>query len=204
MFYGVKKMKSDYKIRYASKKECEGLLTKYHYLTNISRGFKSGKNFGLIYNEKVVGVCIFTGLPVPELAKSMFGLNRDEQDGIYELSRLVLHPDHQFSEHNLAGWFVARSIKMLRADNNVRSILSYADNDHHNGTVYRAIGFEYYGLTAPKSDFWLEQDDGTFLKHNRGTVKGRKGEWRPRSQKHRFLKIFDDTLSILWAKADCT
>jgi len=195
-------MKSDYSIECISKKECVDLLTQYHYLTGISRGFKSGENYGLIHSDKVVGVCIFTGLPVPELAKGMFGLNRDNQDGLYELSRLVLHPDYQRSEHNLAGWFVARAIKLLRQNNNVRAILSYADNDYHSGTVYKALGFAYYGLTTPKSDFWIRQEDGTFLKHNRGSVKELEGEWRPRSRKHRFLKVYDNTLEVKWKECE--
>lgn len=191
-------MKSDYSIKPVSKKECVELLKQYHYLTGISRGFKSGENYGLIYNDEVVGVCIFTGLPVPELAKGMFGLNRDQQEGLYELSRLVLHQKHQEVEHNLSGWFVARAIKALRASHDVRAILSYADNDYHSGTVYKALGFDYYGLTAPKSDFWIRQSDGTFLKHNRGSVKELEGEWRPRSRKHRFLKVYDNALEVQW------
>ena len=193
--------KSDYTIRSITKCECTDLLQKHHYLTGISRGFKSGDNYGLIYsNDKVVGVCIFTGLPVPELSKGMFGLDRNNQEGLYELSRLVLHPDHQVREHNLAGWFVARAIKELKEKNNVRAILSYADNDYHSGTVYKALGFDYYGLTDTKSDFWILQDDDTYIKHNRGPTKHLEGEWRPRSRKHRFLKVFDNTLEVKWAQ----
>lgn len=203
--------KADYNIRSISKIECTDLLHKHHYLTGLSRGFKSGDNYGLMYPDeevdffktnkapdKVVGVCIFTCLPVPELAKGMFGLDRDDQDGFYELSRLVLHPEHQASEHNLAGWFVARAIKELRENNNVRAILSYADNDYHSGTVYKALGFGYYGLTDVKTDFWIRQDDDTYIKHSRGPTKHLEGEWRPRSRKHRFLKVFDESLEVKW------
>ena len=65
--------KQSLSIRLVSKEECKVLLDKHHYLTGISKGFKSGINFGLICDGDVVGVCIFTGSPVPELAKSMFG-----------------------------------------------------------------------------------------------------------------------------------
>ena len=190
--------KKDYMLKVINKKDCEDLLHKYHYLTNISRGFKSGSNYGLLYKKEIVGVCIFTGLPVPELAKGMFGLDRTKQNGLYELSRLVLHPDHQAKEHNLASWFVSRAIKSLRKNNEVRAILSYADNDYHDGVVYKALGFGYYGLTDQKSDFWIKKDDGTYVKHSRGSVKNLEGEWRKRSQKHRFLKVFDNNLTVKW------
>lgn len=190
--------KEEYSIREVSKSECKEILEKYHYLSKISRGFKSKFNYGLFRNGKMVGTCIFTGFPVPELLKGMYGLPRDQQDGFFELSRLCLDPSVQGSEHNIASWFVSRSIKSLRRETKVRSILSYADNDFHSGTVYAALNFKYYGLSSPKSDFWFLQPDGSYKKHSRGKTRGHEGEWRPRSRKHRFVLCFDKSLRILW------
>lgn len=190
--------KRAFTIRMITKKECAEILLAYHYLSGIQKGFKTGHNVGLVYDGKVVGVCIFTGLSVPETAKGCFGLNRDQQDGLFELSRLCLTPDVQESEHNIASWFVSRSIKSLRQEFEVRAILSYADSGYHEGIVYRALGFDYYGLSAPKKDFWFLQPDGSFKKHNRGKLKGIAGEWRPRTQKHRYLKVYDRNLSVRW------
>tara|TARA_R110000737_G_scaffold151977_1_gene181247 strand:- start:5 stop:595 length:591 start_codon:yes stop_codon:yes gene_type:complete len=192
--------KEDYKIGIISKEDCASILLKWHYLKDISKGFKSGVNYGLFKNNRLCGVCIYTGFPVPELVKGMYGLERDDQMGFFELSRLCLEPDTQQEEHNLASWFVSKTIKSLRRNHIVRSILSYADNDHHKGTVYRACNFSYYGLTAKKKDFWLLQKDGSHIKHSRGKTKGVAGEWRDRSQKHRFVMVFDKRLHILWEK----
>lgn len=192
-------MKSEYEILSMAKKECcKELLDNFHYLSKISKGFKSGYNFILCKNDAVVGVCIFTGFPVPELVKGCFGLDRSDQYGFFELSRLCLDPESQKIEHNLASWFVSKCIKKLKKMADVRAILSYADNDHHKGTVYRACNFKYYGLSAEKKDFWILQGDGGHKKHSRGKVKGLKGEWRARSQKHRFLMVFDRDLNVLW------
>ena len=110
-------MKSDYVMfAEADKKICKGLLSRYHYLSKIGNGFKSGYNF-ILWNTKrdeVVGVCIFTGFPVPELVKGMYGLDRNNQKGFFELSRLCLDPREQETEHNLASWFVSRCIKHLK------------------------------------------------------------------------------------------
>ena len=95
--------KQEYRVERIDAKDCAPLLASYHYLTNVSKGFKSGFNVGLIKDNKVVGVCIFTGFPVPELVVGLFGLDRTEQSGMWELSRLVLSPCAQKSEHNLAG-----------------------------------------------------------------------------------------------------
>lgn len=191
-------MKQDYSVALITKAECATILLKYHYLKDISKGFKSGVNYGLKYKGELVGVCIFTGFPVPELVRGMYNLDRKDQDGFFELSRLCLDPKTQATEHNLASWFVARSIKQLRKTHNVRAILSYADNDHHSGTVYQATNFKYYGLSSLKKDFWLKQSDGSYTKHSRGRVKGLDGEWRPRSQKHRYLLTYDKALEIQW------
>jgi|TARA_R110000787_G_scaffold121195_3_gene232098 hypothetical protein len=192
--------KDFYKVERVDKNAAAGILLRYHYLKDISKGFKSGYNYGLFYKDKLVGVVIYTGFPVPELVKGMFGLERTDQKGMFELSRLCLEPTEQAKEHNLASFFVAKTIKMLREDTDVRCILSYADNNFHKGTVYRALGFDYYGLTAKKTDFWFEQKDGTFIKHSRGKIKGTAGEWRPRSQKHRFVKVYDSKLKMKWEK----
>jgi len=192
--------KSDFHIDKISKSQCATVLLKYHYLKDLSRGFKSGYNYGLFKGELLVGVIIFTGFPVPELAKGMLGLKRDQQDGLFELSRLCLVPQVQKDEHNLASWFVAKSLKRLRKDTRVRVILSYADSEYHSGTVYKACNFKYYGLTAFKKDFWIKQLDGSYKKHSRGKTKGVEGEWRPRTQKHRFAISYDKKLPVLWTK----
>ena len=192
-------MKTDYKISRISKEESKKILLKYHYLKDISRGFKSGINYGL-FNEinELVGVIIFTGFPVPELSKGMLGLDRNQQEGLFELSRLCIEPETQKKEYNITSWFVSRAIKNLRKEESVRVILSYADSDFHSGTIYKACNFKYYGLTDYKMDFWMRQPDGTYIKHSRGKVRGLEGEWQPRSRKHRFLMVFDKSLNVRW------
>jgi hypothetical protein len=192
-------MKSDFIIDKVGKNEIKDLLYTYHYLKDESKDFKSGFNYGLFKRTEwecplniggSLGACVFTGLPVPEIARGAFGLERNQQEGLFELSRLCIHPDVQKQEYNITSWFVSRCIKRFRKDANVRAILSYADSNHHSGVIYRACNFTYYGLTDPKKDFYYA--DGT--KHSRGPIKGAEGEWRDRSRKHRYLMVFDKEL----------
>ena len=196
-------MKSDFYIDRVGKEEIKDLLYTHHYLKDESKDFKSGFNYGLFKRPEwecplniggCLGACIFTGLPVPEIAVGAFGLERNQQEGIYELSRLCIHPDVQKEEYNITSWFVSRCIKRFRKDATVRAILSYADSNHHVGTIYRACNFQYYGLTDPKKDFYYA--DGT--KHSRGSTRGVDGEWRNRSRKHRYLMVFQKDLKVLW------
>ena len=196
-------MKSEFYIDRVDKDSCKDLLYNYHYLKDESKDFKSGYNYGLFKHTEwecplriggCLAVCIFTGFPVPELGVSAFGLSRDDQEGLFELSRLCIRPDIQKEEYNITSWFVSKCIRRFRKDANVRAILSYADSSHHTGTIYRACNFNYFGLTDQKKDFYYS--DGT--KHSRGSVKGLDGEWRDRSRKHRFMLVFDKTLEIKW------
>ena len=192
-------MKSDFYIDRVGKEDIKELLYTYHYLKDESKDFKSGYNYGLFRHTewecplrigKCLAACVFTGLPVPEIAVGAFGLQRDEQEGLFELSRLCVDPEVQKEEYNITSWFVSKCIKRFRKDAAVRAILSYADADHHVGTIYRACNFTYYGLTDPKKDFYYA--DGT--KHSRGSVSGIDGEWRDRSRKHRYLMVFQKDL----------
>ena len=195
-------MKSDYHIDRVNKSDAADLLLRFHYLKDISKTFKSGYNYGLYKNNEfcplniggIQGVCIFTGLPVPEIAQGAFGLERDEQEGLFELSRLCIHPVTQKEEYNITSWFVSRAIKQLRKETKVRAIISYADSEHHGGTIYRACNFRYCGLSDPKKDFYFS--DGT--KHSRGKIGNAEGEWRDRSRKHRYVMVFDKKLDLLW------
>ena len=191
-------MKSDFYIDKVGKDGIKDLLYTHHYLKDESKDFKSGFNYGLFRRSFTdvlniggcLGACVFTGLPVPEIAVGAFGLNRNEQQGIFELSRLCIEPNTQSEEYNITSWFVSRSIRQFRKDTEVKAIISYADSGHHVGTIYRACNFKYYGLTDRKKDFYYS--DGT--KHSRGKIKGSEGEWRDRTRKHRYLMIFDKEL----------
>ena len=191
-------MKDEYFIDKVKKSEVKDLLNTFHYLKDESKDFKSGFNYALYRKSftdvlrigSPIAACVFTSFPVPELAVGAFGLQRHEQEGLYELSRLCVHPDIQKEEYNITSWFVSRCIKRFRKDTKVKAILSYADSNHHTGVIYRATNFKYYGLSSPKKDFYYA--DGT--KHSRGSVKGAEGEWRDRSKKHRYLMVFDKDL----------
>ena len=123
-------------------------------------------------------------------------MERNQQQGLYELGRLALNPNYY--EKNLTSWFLSRTIKLLRKDTEVKAILSYANSEFHNGFIYQATNFKYCGLTSKKYDFWILQEDGTYIKHQRGKIKGLKGEHRPRTRKHRYLLIYDKKLKCNW------
>lgn len=190
---------TNYSIKKVSKTECEQILNKNHYLSKQGFSFRCGQNYGLFLEDKLIGVAIFHTVSAWETVKGAFGLENKEQAGFWELGRLAIDGEHAVK--NLNSWFVSRCIKLLRAEKNVRALISYADTEYHEGYIYQALNFKYYSLTAPKKDFWVKQDDGTYKKASRGaSSKNSTGEWRPRSRKHRYLLVFDKSLTVKWTQ----
>lgn len=188
--------KSDYTIERVNKETCREFLLKHHYLSRQGYGFRSGYNYGLFEGDKLIGVAIFHTVSAWQTVKGCFGLKDKEQEGFYELGRLAM--DSECKVPNLTSWFLAKAMRLLRQDVRPRAIITYADAEYHHGYIYQACNFTYHGLTSTKSDFWVKQPDGTFKKKSRGKTVGIEGEWRSRTRKHRYLKVYDKKLKTLW------
>lgn len=214
-------------IEQATRPQAETLL-RHHYLSKQTTSFRfSSDSFVATYCGMPVALAIYTGFPVPELFKGIWGV-RDfrsfDQTGFLELSRVVVHPDFQVP--HMTSWFVAKTLKEMRR-RKAKVILSYADSDYHNGTIYAALGFDYFGLSDLKKDPWIpmpEEEGGKYLppekrpgrsethwkKVTRGgwaVARENGGIYVDRGRKHRFLKIFDREVKkwpILWPKQKWT
>lgn len=155
---------------------------KWHYLGD--GGFIHQFSFGAYYDNEMVGAISFG----PPLAKNIKGLyDSDNQDGVLELTRLAMHDD---CPKNSESRFISVAIKLLRKLFNLRLLITYADTAvGHTGVVYKASGFEYLGLTAQKTDYYV---DGKRYKGSSTWkyIKQMDGEWLPRSRKHLYIKRF--------------
>ena len=216
----------NYQIKKITKQEAEPLLLRYHYLTDQTKTFRCSQHcYGAYHNESLIAVCIFTGFPVAELFKGIWGIKdfrSFDQSGFYELSRLCIHPQYQ-KEKCLASWFVSKCLRRLKNDK-ARAVLSYADDDHHSGVVYAACNFTYYGLSDAKYNIWVpcpEQHGGKYLPaekrpgrietHWKQMTRGWKehldngGIKVLRGRKHRFLIVWDKTLPpVMWKQQKWT
>lgn len=187
-----------YEIKKLNRKECEEFLKTRHYLSLKGCSFRSGRNYGLCLGDELIGVAIFHGVSAGETIKGAFGLEKTEQAGFYELGRLALDADN--NKKNLASWFLAQCIKMLRKETNVRAIITYADSSLHYGSIYQALNFKYYGLTKKKKDFYIKKEDGSLVLQTRGKTVGQDGVWLPRTQKHRYMIVYDKSLTVRWVE----
>ena len=172
-------------------KKAYDLISEFHYLGN--KRFIGQFCFGIFENQILVGAVVYSPLSVPESAMSAFGLPRGHYADLVEMSRMVLSPRHNGA--NYGSQLIGYSLRQLKQAK-IRAVITYADSSRHYGAIYQACNFGYYGLTAAKKDFYL--NDGQKL--SRGKTKGLEGTWKPRSRKHRYLYIFDKSLPIRWQK----
>jgi hypothetical protein len=191
-------LKDKYFIEKISRNTAKKLLDQYHYLHEQGFNYRSGINFGLFENESrmLIGVAVFTTNSAKEIVKGCFAINAYKLDGFYELGRLAINPHSH--EKNITSYFLGGAIKLLRKIKKISVLLTYADCDFHQGYIYQALNFKYYGLTDKKKDFWVDKGNGKFTKLQRGKCKHLKGEWRDKSQKHRYMIVYDKTLKTTW------
>lgn len=172
-------------IREIDRLTARSLVTRFHYLG--AKPFRCETAYGLFDGENCVGAAVFHGLSAPETAVGAFGLRRDQQQGLWELERLVLDP--RYNGSNYTSRLLGKSLKQLKHSRKAKAVITYADSSKHNGGIYRACNFVGYGLTTHKKDFYV---DGKI--QERGKTKGVRGEWKPRPQKHRFAILWDKEL----------
>lgn len=193
-------MKNKYIVKQISRNTAKRLLDKYHYLHLEGGNFRSGINYGLFDSKSLllIGVCVFHTNSAKEIVKGCFNIQAYKLDGFYELGRLCLNP-HYF-EKNITSYFLGASIRLLRKQKNVTALLTYADIGKHIGYIYQACNFKYYGLTSAKKDFFYIDKNGVEVKLQRGKCKHLIGEWRDKTQKHRYLIIYDKSLKTIWTE----
>lgn len=188
-----------YKVCNITRGGASRFLARHHYLSQQGAGFMASVEHGLFDQDlRMIGVIVWSWVSAPETLIGAFeGFDRtSDQSGVWELSRLAM--DDAKKEKNLTSWFVARSIRILRKQENVRAIISYADSRYHHGYIYQATNFRYYGMTHEKNDFFEVLPDGREFKVTRGRVRDLKGEWRARSRKHRYMIVYDKRLKVKW------
>ena len=184
------KANSIFIIKQIDKKVAYDFVKTYHYLGDAK--FFAKFSFGLYHKEtnELLGVTAFTNPQGNVALKGWFGLDNSDQS-VMELSRLCVKP--YLNGTNATSYLLGTSIKLLKKED-VRAVITLADDSRHNGSIYQVCNFKYYGLTDNKTDFFSA--DGRV--NPRGSTKDVQGVWLPRTQKHRYAYIIDDTLKCLY------
>ena len=141
------------------------LLEKHYAKRTCSVSFA----FGLIHNNKIIGICTFGSPPNYNYNDGKCIFNTLQVKTL-ELNRLIINV---YNEKNLLSYFVSQCIKQLPKPT---ALVSYADpNQNHHGFIYQATNWIYTGESTPKKRYIFE-DGSTFdIRrgiHNKGVIVG--------------------------------
>lgn len=158
------------------------------------QSIETGELLGCATYGRVTGIMAIRG---------WFGLSNSKEDseGLYELTRLVMNP--KLNGKNYTSFLLGRSLRLLRREKGARAVVTLADTDLHIGYVYQSCNFNYYGVTDRKTDFYAEADNEQGFRLNpRGTTKDKYGVWLPRTRKHRYAILYDDSLEVKYRQEE--
>lgn len=165
-------------------KDAVKFLHLFHYKerSKAAPGYKVGAYCG----GKLIGLAVYSTAVRQEVATSE-GLRYKE---VLELSRFCLHPCYQ--KKNFASWMLAKSRDYVRRKfPYVRALITFADTTmDHDGTIYKAAGFEFLHETAP--DYHYINSVGTFM-HKRtlwGLASKLKVAEKEYAHRHGWIKVF--------------
>ena len=131
----------DFKVELCERKEIKDFIEKWHYSKSIN-GLMSDYCFKLTYNGEIIGAMIYGGLGMANVWKKY----AERKEDILELRRLCCIDN---TPKNTESYFIAKTLKWLLRNTNVKMVISYADPEYgHKGTIYKASNFEYLGRTA--------------------------------------------------------
>lgn len=120
--------------------EIQPVIERVHYSHSIF-GVTVSRCYAVFNGAEIVGGAVF-GRPAGVGVAQKYGA-----DGLVELRRFVLTDECPRNSESRTLAVMLRDLKRL----GFRRVLSYADPAHgHLGVIYRALGFEYKGMTAKR------------------------------------------------------
>lgn len=187
--------KQDCFVEEINKETAKALVSKYHYLGD--KAFMYSKAYGLWKlkdgnreEAELIGAAVFSPVTGIVALKSWFGMS-NQSEGIYELIRLVMAPEH--NGKNGTSFLLGRALRLLKKTG-AKGVVSLADSERHVGFVYQSTNFKYYGTTDKKTDFYRADNK----LNPRGSTKDEHGVWLERSVKYRYFYQFDQNLVPLF------
>lgn len=131
-------------VKEITRAECAPFILEIHY---AKRWPSISRAFGLYENDELIGICTYGTPPSAPLRKGIAGDSYIKN--ILELNRLCL----KYNKKNQASFLVSKSLKMLGDF----IVISFADTSvGHIGYVYQACNFDYYGLSAKRTDWKIK------------------------------------------------
>jgi hypothetical protein len=185
--------RSDYVVEALPHGQARALIAAFHYSGCAANTSVHSHGIFRRRDMTLVGAALWmppTANAAKALALRHLG-SKNRHREVLVLSRCALRPGEP---QNTAGMLLARSERLVRSDARWALLVTYADTaEGHVGTIYKATGWTYDGLTKPETR-WKDSAGRLIAKHATksrtvaqmlalGYVKA------GQSRKHRFVKI---------------
>jgi len=173
-----------YAIKQIDYKTAMDIVIKNHYL---HRKAPCSFAFGLFDKDEIVGVIIYGKPASAPLCKGICG--EDESKNVGELTRLWL--DDKLPK-NCESFLIGNTIRKQK----YQIVVSYADSSqNHIGIVYQATNWIYTGLSAKRTECYIEGLEGqhcrtlwrNYTKKQLYEKYGDRLKEKQRPQKHRYV-----------------
>lgn len=138
---GPRAHRRDYEIHPVPLAEGAAFIRAHHYARGCSN--TAVYAFGLYRCGALVGVALW----LPPTRACAETVDADWRR-VLSLSRLALAPSEPRNAESL---FIAACVRLIRRDRKWVALVTFADESQgHTGTIYRASGWSYVGLTKPE------------------------------------------------------
>lgn len=131
----------DMVVRHVTRSDIKDFIEKNHYSKSIN-GCISDYCFALFYKEEMIGAMFYGRMAMANQWRRFADKDKD----VIELRRLCCIDD---TPKNTESFFIAKTIKWIKNNTDIKIIVSYADQEYgHTGVIYKASNFEYLGKRA--------------------------------------------------------
>jgi hypothetical protein len=128
-------------VKRVERPEIKDFIEKHHYSQSIN-GVMSKYCFAMYKDNELIGAMLYGNLGMANAWKK-YG---NSEDQVIELRRLVLIDD---TPRNSESWFIGWTIRWLKKNTEIKTIVSYADANYgHSGVIYKATNFQHVGMTS--------------------------------------------------------
>lgn len=131
----------EYIVKPAQRSEIREFIEKWHYSHNIN-GLMSNYCFAMYYKDTMIGAMIYGHMA---MANQWRKYGKSPED-VIELRRLAMIDT---TLRNSESYFIGKTIKWLKKNTNIHTIVSYADTFYgHKGIIYEASNFTKVGKSS--------------------------------------------------------
>ena len=143
---------TEYTVTPITIQEATPFVENWHYSKNTN-GLATRYCFGLFRGSEMTGCMIYAYLGMARGWKKYGEVETD----VVELRRLCCIDD---TPKNTESYFIAKTIKWLKAETDCKVVVSYADTmQGHVGTIYHASNFYHLGMTAKGRSIKIKGND---------------------------------------------